>query len=124
MKVKDLKVDKIDKIILNRNNPYLKKENDKNNNKHEENNNKDKYNNLKKIVDGKSKKNDNKLILMFAMFLIKEGLSIKEVSEISELSIEEIINFIHNDLKIYNINDYYEITAIIREREYNYQKRK
>lgn len=108
------------------------KDNYSNNKRHNENS-KDKekskqdfvYEDLKRVVKKHSKENQTNIMeLNFGVFLVKDGFTIKEASYIAEVDINDLTNYIYKTLKRTNKEEYNYIMELLREREFEKQKRK
>ena len=62
--------------------------------------------------------------LIEALTLVKEGVTIKDISKVLVIPEKEIYNFIYSELKQLNKDLYYELKQIFNTSEYEKQKRK
>ena len=62
--------------------------------------------------------------LIEALSMVKEGVTIKDISKVLFIPKKEIYNFIYSELKQLNKDLYYELKQIFNTSEYEKQKRK
>lgn len=126
MNKNDLRIGNISKVSDYYDNYSNNKKGSNNKNSKDEKNKQEYvYEELKRVVKKHSKENQTNIMeLNFGVFLVKDGFTIKEASTIADIDLEDLTNYIYKILKKTNKEEYNEIMGILREREFQKQKRK
>jgi len=126
MNKNDLRIGNISNVSSHYDNYSNDKKGSNNKNSKDEKNKQDfVYEDLKRVVKKHSKENQtNVMELNFGVFLVKDGFTIKEAAYIAEVDINDLTNYIYKTLKKTNKEEYNEIMQLLREREFQKQKRK
>lgn len=126
MNKNDLRIENISKVSYYYDNYSNNKKGSNNKNSKDEKNKQEYvYEELKRVVKKHSKENQTNIMeLNFGVFLVKDGFTIKEAATIADIDLEDLTNYIYKTLKKTNKEEYNEIMQLLREREFQKQKRK